>query len=312
MRAMVMAAGLGKRLRPLTLELPKPMVPIVNRPIMEHIVELLRGLGMTELVSNLSYKPDAIREHFGDGSKFGVELNYEYEENLLGTAGGVRNVADFLTAGGDFFVIAGDALTDVDLAPMRAFHDSHDGVATLAVKRVADTSQYGVVIHDSEGRIQGFQEKPPADEALSELANCMIYMFRPEIFDYFPEVDEVDFAFDVFPALLENDVPFYVHETTGYWNDVGNLSEFLRGNFHALDGRVAVNAIGELRDVPEGGTMLVGEGCEIADDAWLHGPLVLGGGTTVGAGAMLRETVTLAGTTIPAGSVIGRGMAARG
>src|SRR4051794_18667486 len=178
MRAMVMAAGLGKRLRPVTLALPKPLAPVLNRPIMEHLLELLGDSGMTELVSNLSHLPDQIREHFGDGSAFGVELTYEHEEKLLGTAGGGRNVAAFLTADGDFFVIAGDALTDINLKAMRAFHDSHDGVATLACKRVADTTQYGVVIHDADSRVQGFQEKPPPEEALSELANCMIYMFR--------------------------------------------------------------------------------------------------------------------------------------
>jgi mannose-1-phosphate guanylyltransferase len=317
---MVMAAGLGTRLRPLTHLLPKPLAPVVNRPMMEHILELLAKHGLTRLIANLSHLPEQIREHFGGGERFGVELSWSYEEELLGTAGGVRNVGEFLTGEGDFLVIAGDALTDIDLAPMRAFHDSHDGVATLAVKRVPDTTQYGVVIHGSDGRVQGFQEKPDPAEALSDLANCMIYMLRPEVFDYFPAAEVVDWAIDVFPALLENDVPFYVHEIDAYWNDVGNLHELLRGNFDALGGAVQVDHPGEDRGdgvlltgggrLPEGvevtGPALLGERVELAPDCWLHGPLVIGDGARIGSGAQLRESLVLAGASVPAGAMLGR------
>ncbi len=317
-----MAAGVGKRLRPLTQKLPKPLAPVLNRPIMEHIVERLREHGMTQLVSNLSHLGEQISGHFGDGSAFGVELAYNHEPELLGTAGGVREVADFLTADGDFFVIAGDALTDIDLTAMRRIHDSHDGIATLAVKRVSKTSEYGVVIHDSDGRVQGFQEKPPAAEALSDLANCMIYMLRPEIFDHFPAQPVVDFAMDVFPALLDADVPFYVHEIDAYWNDVGNLHELLRGNFDALSGKVKVRTeaveVGEGILAPAGwepsngidltGPALIGEGVEIGSGAWLHGPLLLGDGCRVGEGASLREAVVLAGTDVPDGAMVGHGV----
>jgi mannose-1-phosphate guanylyltransferase len=321
MRAMVMAAGLGTRLRPITYALPKPLAPVVNRPIMEHIVELLRGHGYTELVSNLSYLPEQIRDHFGNGERFGVELTWSYEEELLGTAGGVRKVRDFLLEDdGSFLVLGADALTDVDLASLREFHDSHDGVATLAVKRVPDTTQYGVVIQGSDGRVQGFQEKPDPAEALSDLANCMIYLMRPQVFDYFPSEPVVDWALDVFPALLENDVPFYVHEIDAYWNDIGNLHELLEGNFDALEGRVQVRydaePISEGVLAPAGtavpgtaditGPVLLGEGCELAEDAWLHGPLVLGEGSRIGSGAQLRESVVLAGADVPAGAMLGR------
>ncbi|HEX7059084.1 MAG TPA: nucleotidyltransferase family protein, partial [Solirubrobacterales bacterium] len=219
MRAMVLAAGLGTRLRPITYAIPKPMVPVVNRPVMEHIVRLLARHGLTEAIANLHWFPETIEGHFGDGSRFGVSLSYSREEKLLGTSGGVRNAAGFL--GDSFLVISGDALTDIDLAAMREFHDSHDGIATLATKRVEDTSQFGVAITGSDGRIQGFQEKPDPAEALSDLANCGIYMFGAEIFDFFPAsgtslaasdddpADFADWAQDVFPALLEGDVPFY-------------------------------------------------------------------------------------------------------
>ena len=184
MRAMVLAAGLGTRLRPITYAMPKPMVPVVNRPVMEHIARLLARHGFTETIANLHWFPELIEGHFGDGSEFGIELSYSREERLLGTAGGVRNAAGFL--GDSFLVISGDALTDIDLAAMREFHESHDGIASLATKRVRDTSEFGVVITGEDGRIQGFQEKPETSEALSDLANCGVYMFRAEIFDFFP------------------------------------------------------------------------------------------------------------------------------
>ena len=258
MRAMVLAAGLGTRLRPITYEMPKPMVPVLNRPVMEHIVRLLARHGFTETIANLHWFPDLIEVHFGDGSEFGVELTYSREEQLLGTSGGVRNAADFL--GDSFLVISGDALTDIDLAAMRDFHESHDGIATLATKRVEDTSQFGVAITGADGRIQGFQEKPDPAEALSDLANCGIYMFRSEIFDFFPEPTSskaagpgdppgfADWAMDVFPRLLEGDVPFYSHEIDAYWNDIGNLEELRASTLDALSGAVEVEREGELVD----------------------------------------------------------------
>jgi mannose-1-phosphate guanylyltransferase len=171
-RAMVLAAGLGTRLRPITYAMPKPMVPVLNRPVMEHIVRLLARNGFEQAIANLHWFPETIEDHFGDGGELGLELSYSREEKLLGTSGGVRNAAGFL--GDSFLVISGDALTDLDLAAMRAFHESHDGVATLATKRVDDTTQFGVAIAGADGRIQGFQEKPAPAEALSDLANCGI------------------------------------------------------------------------------------------------------------------------------------------
>jgi mannose-1-phosphate guanylyltransferase len=237
---MVMAAGLGTRLRPITWEIPKPVVPVANRPIVAHLTKLLADHGVDEVIANLHWFPDVVKSSLGDGSKFGVELSYAYEEELLGTAGGVRNVADFLTGGDDdvFVVLAGDALTDIDLGALVAAHRENGGVATLAVKQVADVSQYGVIVTGSDGRVEGFQEKPDPAEALSNLCNCMIYAFSPEVFDYFPEADPVDFANDVFPALLDNDVPFHVHEIETYWNDIGTLPEYINGNLDVLTGAV--------------------------------------------------------------------------
>src|SRR4051794_39698409 len=283
MRSMVMAAGLGTRLRPLTYEVPKPLVPVANRPIMEHILTLLRRHGLREVIANLHWFPDTIRDRFGDGSGQGVDLTYRYEEELLGTAGGVRNVREFF---GDepFLVMAADALTDIDLAGLGAAHDANGGMATLAVKRVANVSEFGVVIAGSDGRIQGFQEKPGPAEALSDLANCMIYVLEPEIFDYFPDTEEVDWALDVFPALLDADVGFGIHVTDAYWNDVGSLPEYLQGNLDVLTGAVAAQPGGELvegaeslgDDIEVTGPVLLGEGAEIGEGARLDGPLVIG------------------------------------
>jgi mannose-1-phosphate guanylyltransferase/mannose-1-phosphate guanylyltransferase/phosphomannomutase len=310
MRAMVLAAGLGKRLRPLTFAIPKPLAPVANRAVMEHILELLAGQGFDEVIANTSHLGEQIQERFGDGSGLGVSLAYSEEEELLGTAGGVRNVADFLTGGDDdsFLIISGDALTDIDLRAMRERHESHDGIATLAVKKVADTREYGVVIHGPDGRVEGFQEKPDPAEALSDLGNCGIYMFRREIFDHFPEEAFVDWAMDVFPTLLERDVSFYVHEFSDYWNDIGSLDEYRQGNFDALAGAVRLN-VGGAETPPEAdaeiaGPALFGAGCEIGDGAWLHGPLVVGDGARIGAGAKLREAVVLPGAEVPSGAAL--------
>jgi mannose-1-phosphate guanylyltransferase len=312
---MVMAAGLGTRLRPLTYEVPKPLVPVANRPVMEHILELLPGHGFDEVISNLHWFPDTIREVIGDGSALGVQLTYSYEEELLGTAGGVRNVADYF--GSDsFLVMAGDALTDIDLTALREAHERNGGIATLAVKRVANVSEYGVVITGSDGRVQGFQEKPDPAEALSDLASCMIYMLEREIFDYFPDRPVVDFALEVFPALLENDVPFHVHAIDEYWNDVGSLPEYLQGNLDALEGAVNVRGRGELL-APAGdaeaietgapgvsGPVLVGDGCELDPSARLDGPLAIGDGCVVGAGARVKHSVLLPRAQVPGEAIV--------
>jgi mannose-1-phosphate guanylyltransferase/mannose-1-phosphate guanylyltransferase/phosphomannomutase len=332
MKAMVLAAGLGTRLRPITYEMPKPLVPVVNRPVMEHILLLLARHGFTETIANLHWFPELIEGHFGDGSAFGVDLSYSREEQLLGTSGGVRNAAGFL--GDSFLVISGDALTDIDLGAMRAFHESHDGIATLATRRVDDTSQFGVAITGADGRIQGFQEKPDPAEALSDLANCGIYMFRSEVFDFFPSPGAsaaagpddpagfADWAMDVFPALLEGDVPFYSHEIEAYWNDIGNLEELREGNLDALQGKVGLDLGGELVDGvrtgaaaseegPQGAPVLLGPGCEIGDDVRIDGPSVIGAGVRVGDGCRLREAIVLSGAEIPARSVLVGAIAAK-
>ncbi|MGO9488086.1 MAG: sugar phosphate nucleotidyltransferase [Solirubrobacteraceae bacterium] len=311
MRAMVLAAGLGTRLRPLTYEITKPMVPVLDRPVMEHILELLERHGFSEVIANLHYFPDSIRDYFGE------RLSYRFEEQLLGTAGGVRACAQFFGEE-PFLVISGDALTDIDLSALAARHRDAGGIATLSVKRVADTRQYGVVLHDPDGRVTGFQEKPAPEEALSNLGNCGIYVFSPEIFDYFPDRPFADWAQDVFPALLENGVPFHIHEVNQYWNDVGSLTELRQGTFDALAGELHLEIAGvEVRpavtvvpgtELPEDAMLdppvWIGADVRIGRNVRLTGPVVLGDGARVGDGAQLRETIVFPGTEIPGESIL--------
>jgi mannose-1-phosphate guanylyltransferase len=323
---MILAAGLGTRLRPITYDRPKPMVPVLNRPVMEHIARLLAKHGFTEVIANLHWFPDLIRGHFGDGSELGLDLSYSEEEKLLGTAGGVRRAAGFL--GDSFLVISGDALTDIDLAAMRDFHESHHGIATLATKRVDDTSQFGVAITGSDGRIQGFQEKPDPAEALSDLANCGIYMFNSEVFDHFPGEGEVskaagpgdppgftDWAMDVFPSLLASDIPFYSHEADAYWNDIGNLDELRQGSIDALTGAVEVDpgapevsagirAASDIGSAEVEAPVLVGAEVEIGSDVRIDGPAIIGDGSRIGAGSRISNSILLPGAELAEGAIL--------
>jgi mannose-1-phosphate guanylyltransferase len=311
MRAMVLAAGLGTRLRPLTYEITKPMVPVLDRPVMEHIVDLLDEYGFQEVIANLHYFPDTIREHFGE------RLEYRFEPDLLGTAGGVRACAEFLGEEA-FLVISGDALTDIDLGALAARHREAGGIATLSVKKVPDTREFGVVLHDRDGRITGFQEKPSPEEALSDLGNCGIYVFDPQIFDYFPERPFVDWAKDVFPVLLENDVPFHIHEVREYWNDIGSLAELRKGTFDALRGELRLKIEGEeiapgvivagsspLRpDTEIEGPAWIGQDVRIGAGVRLMGPLVLGDGAEIGDHVQLRSSIVFPGTRIADESIL--------
>lgn len=331
MKAMVLAAGLGTRLRPITRAIPKPMVPVLNRPVMDHIVRLLARQGITDVIANLYWFPDTIRDHFGDGTDFGVNLQYSFEDALHGTAGGVREAADFFD--GPFVVISGDALTDIDLRAMRAFHESHDGIATLATKPVVDTSGFGVVITDGDSRVQGFQEKPPPAEALSDLANCGIYMFDLEIFDHFPDPGAsgladpgdppgfADWAVDVFPALLEAGLPFYAHRFDSYWNDIGTIAELIQGNFDGLAGEVELEIaeperepgvwagqVEGLEGVAIKGPVLIGEGCRFGDRVEVTGPAVIGPECELGDRSGVKETVLLRGSGLAPGAFVAGGV----
>jgi mannose-1-phosphate guanylyltransferase len=334
---MILAAGLGTRLRPLTYVMPKPVAPVLNRPIVAWIADLLAEHGFDEVVTNLSYLPEQIRDVLGDGSDYGLRISYSEEAAPLGTAGGVGKVRDFLGETDSFLIISGDALTNIDLAAMRAAHEANverGAILTIATKRVEDTTQFGVVITGDDGRIQGFQEKPEPAEALSDLANCGIYMFKRDIFDHFPPPDFkspagdedqpsgfVDWAMDIFPALLNGDIPFYAHEIDAYWNDVGSVGEFVQGNLDALSGAVGIDppapAVEDGVYAGEGSDLdavkvkppvLIGSDCRLGTGVDLHGPVVVGEGCRIGAGAMLRDCVLLPGAEVPSGGLVVGGL----
>ena len=321
MRVMVMAAGKGTRLRPVTDLLPKPMAPVANRPVLYHILRLLKRHGFGEVVLNLHHMPEVITEYLGDGSAVGLDVRYSYEPELLGTAGGVKKNEDFLGVD-TFLVMSGDALTDIDLTGLVAAHRRNGSIATLAVKEVADPSLYGVVVTDDDDRVVGFQEKPSREEARSHLCNCGIYVFEPEILSLIPAGEFDDFGSRLFPDLLKQHVVFHAHSCDGYWSDVGNLSEFSRGNADALTGKVGVELPGvELRPgvwVEEGVSLassvrieppvLIGRGCSLGEGAVIEGPTVLGEHTVVGAEAHIVRAVVLPRSQVPAGSVIVEGI----
>ena len=237
MRAVVMAGGEGTRLRPLTSNQPKPMVPIVGKPCMEYIVELLKRHGIGEAVVTLAFLPRIIRDYFGDGSTLGVRLQYSVEHSPAGTAGSVKLAEDYLRDE-TFVVISGDALTDFDLQEIVAFHKRRGAMVTIALKRVENPLEFGVVVVDDEGRIERFLEKPTWGQVFSDTVNTGIYVLEPEVFRHIPADTPFDFSQDLFPKLFEMGAPLYGYVAEGYWQDIGSLQQYLAANHDMLDGLV--------------------------------------------------------------------------
>ena len=288
MKAMVLAAGKGTRLFPLTGEVPKPMAPVVDCPIIQHIFELLADSGMEEVHVNVHYLADALLEAYGERSRInGLQIQMSRETELMGTAGGVKRLSDKFDE--TFVVIMGDALTDVDLTSLIAFHRERGALATIALRRVADTSEYGVVEVDSGGNIQGFQEKPEPAEAISTLANTGIYVLEPRALEYIPEGAFYDFARDVFPRLLENGEKFCGYEGEFYWSDIGNLAAYREAQYDVLNGKVNVRIPGERR----GENLWVGENAQIHPSVTIEGQVVIGRDAVVGRDVTLSGDVTV-------------------
>lgn len=291
-----MAAGVGTRLRPLTCQVSKPMVPVANQPVLEHVFNLLKKHGITETVVNLHYRPDEITDYFGDGERFGMKIYYSREERLMGTAGGVKKVESHFTE--TFVVMSGDGLSDVDLTEAIKFHKDRKALATLVLKRVDYPLEYGVVIVDEEGRIKRFVEKPSWGEVFSNLANTGIYIFEPEVFKHIPAGEEYDFGAQLFPKFRENDMPIYGYVTESYWTDIGDIVEYRQAHLDALDGSVKVEIPGKRI----GGNVWIGNGAQIDPNAILEGPVVIGENCVVEDGAKISES-----SVIGDNCVIGRG-----
>ena len=301
MKAMVMAAGVGSRLMPLTEEIPKPMIPMANRPLMENIVDLLKKHNFDQIIANLHYHADGISQYFGDGSRFGVNLFYSREDELMGTAGGVKKCAWFLDD--TFVIVSGDALTDADLGRLMQEHKKKGALATIALKRVAEVENFGIVITDSDGLITSFQEKPRADQALSNYANTGIYIFEPEIFNYIPAREFYDFGKQVFPQLVKIQAPFYGADIGSYWCDVGNIDTYRQSHADILQGLVDVPVQGK-KSVNPKHIVLVGEGCKIGDEVEFQGSVVIGPRTEIQNGAVISDAVVWNDTVVKNGTIL--------
>jgi mannose-1-phosphate guanylyltransferase / phosphomannomutase len=293
MKAVVMAGGEGTRLRPLTSNQPKPMVPVVGKPCMEHILELLREHGFDEVIVTVAFLPQAIRSYFGEGETLGMQIGYSVEESPLGTAGSVRLAAKQLDE--TFLVISGDALCDLDLSALVAFHKERGAAVTIGLKSVDNPLEFGIVVTDEEGRIERFLEKPSWGQVFSDTINTGIYVIEPEVLKHVPTDRPYDFSKELFPYLLEMGRPLYGYVMDGYWQDIGNLDQFRQANFDALEENVQLNIPG----IRIRGNVWLGEGVDIADLEQIEGPAYIGNycrvaaGAAVGSHTVLSNSVTL-------------------
>ena len=304
MRAVVMAGGEGSRLRPLTSRRPKPLAPIANRPVMHHIVELLRSHGITEIVATLHYLADEIEAYFGDGSSFGVTMHYAVEDTPLGTAGAVKMAQDRLRDE-PFIIISGDAMTDIDITKLIEAHNQAGNDATIALWRVNNPLEFGVVITDDDGQITRFMEKPSWGEVFSDTINTGIYVLQPEILDYMEAGKNYDFSKDLFPRMLRDGKRLGGHVVSDYWADVGNLQQYQQANYDALSGSVrtvrpsleiapGVWSGADCRVHPSArivGPVQLGDRVTIGPDVYIEGPACIGNGSIVEARAALRRAV---------------------
>ena len=287
MKAVIMAGGEGTRLRPQTSNLPKPMLPLVGRPMMEHIISLLRRHGVSDIVVTVAFLPNAIRNYFGDGSELGVRMVYATEETPLGTAGSVRNAREELTE--RFLVISGDVLTDLDLSSLVEFHAKSDALATLALCSVENPLEFGIVITREDGSVERFLEKPGWGQVFSDTINTGIYVLEPEIFDLIPEGRSVDFSSEVFPAALDAGKRIFGHVAKGYWEDLGTTAAYLKAHRDILDSNVQVDMTGfELRP-----GVWLGKGSSVDPSARIDGPAFIGENCTIDRDAVLGVYSTL-------------------
>ena len=287
MKAVLMAGGEGSRLRPLTVGRPKPTVPIVNKSVMGHILDLLKVHGITDVIVTLRYMAAAIQDLFEDGKSLGMNLTYVVEENPLGTAGSVKNAAAFLDE--TFLVISGDSLTDFNLSQIIQAHKERQAMASLTLTHVPNPLEYGVITIGEDGRIIQFLEKPSWGEVMSDTVNTGLYVLEPEALDLIPPDTIYDFSRNLVPKMLAQGLPLYGYVTDGYWCDVGNIEEYRRANADLLYGKVKTpEAIGN--DV--GGGIRIGEDVDIAPSAQLYGPIYLGNGVKI------KGDVTIYGPTV--------------
>lgn len=284
-----MAGGFGTRLRPLTMNIPKPMVPIVNIPIMHRIITLLKKNGITDIVALVYYQPDVIMNYFKDGKDFGVNITYVRAEADFGTAGSVKNAENFIGED-EFLVISGDVLTDIDLSKAIEYHHDKKSKATIVITRVKNPLPYGIVIVRDNGEIIRFLEKPSWGEVFSDTINTGIYVLDPSVLEFIPYKQEFDFSKNLFPLLLEKKFPFYGYIAESYWRDIGTLNDYLEAHLDCLAGLVEIEIKGERIETPKG-VIYVGENVEVADYDRFEGVVVIGNNTRIGKKAKIINSV---------------------
>jgi mannose-1-phosphate guanylyltransferase len=300
MKAIILVGGGGTRLRPLTINTPKPLIPLVNRPFLDHVLYLLSEHGIREAILAVGYRAERFEEAYGDAPRMGVEISYSREERPLDTGWAIKNVQSLLTPGEPFLVFNGDILTDLDLTDMLRFHRENGSVCTISLAPVEDPSAYGVVDMDEAGRIQRFTEKPKREEATSNWINAGTYIIEHEMLEYISEPQLLDgippgrpnsVEYGLFPTLLKEKKPLYGYRTGAYWMDIGTPAKYLQSHADLLTGRLKRSLVPPGEEHSSG--VWAGEGCEIHSGARLTGPVVLGAGCRIAEGAALTGPVVL-------------------
>ncbi len=299
MRAMILAGGLSTRLYPLTLDVPKPLVPVLDRPVVDHVIHYLASHGVDDMIINVHYFAEAVESYIGDGSRWNVRMAYLREPELMGSAGAVKQVESRFES--TFVVIGCDDVTDIDLRAALEFHKEHRAEATIVLAEADDVSQFGVVIVDGDGRIREFQEKPAPGTERSKLANTGIYIFEPELLKRIPAGAFYDFGKQVFPEMLAAGARFFGMRQTAYWCDIGTPREYRRGHFDALRGAVQLRP----RDgatVRDG--VLISPGCTIDASARIIAPACIGAGSRIGPNAIVDRSILWDDVVVEADAVV--------
>ncbi len=297
MKAVIMAGGFGTRLRPLTANLPKPMVPLVGRPVMEHIVILLKKHGITDILAILYFQSRQIKSYFGSGKKWGVKFNYVTAEADFGTAGSVKNAENFLDD--RFIIISGDVVTDFDISQAIDYHHGKKAEATMVLTRVEDPVSYGIVITSKSGKITRFLEKPSWGKVFSDTVNTGIYILEPGVLKMIPPKTDFDFSKNLFPDMLTKKRKLYGYIASGYWKDIGNIEEYYLAHQDVLEGKVAIDIPGK-KSGSNGNTLYLGNNTMISHTANFSGNVVIGDNVKIGPRAKIYNSV------IGSNSVVGR------
>ncbi|RKY97641.1 MAG: phosphoglucomutase, partial [Candidatus Hydrothermota bacterium] len=298
-KAVIMAGGFGTRIRPLTVNLPKPMLPLVGRPILEHIVYLLKQHGLDDIIMLLYYQPDVIKNYFGDGSELGVKIRYTIPDRDYGTAGAVRYAKD-LFDDSRILVISGDVLTDFNLTEILDFHESKGAEATIALTRVENPLQFGIVITDDADRIVKFLEKPTWGEVFSDTVNTGIYVLEPSAVDSIPEGEEYDFSKQLFPKMLSEKRPLFGCIVEGYWRDIGDPDSYREAHYDIFEGKVEVKVPGNKLDLV-GRDVRVGRDVKIGKRVAFKGTVIIGNNTSIHRRAVLEDCVIGSNCTVEEG-----------